>query len=32
MHGQGTYTTSEGQRFSGEFFNGSGPGLTYLLD
>ena len=31
MHGQGTYTDAEGHQWSGQFFNGSGPGLTCLL-
>lgn len=31
MHGQGIYTDAEGHQWSGQFFNGSGPGLTCLL-
>lgn len=31
MHGQGTYTDAEGHQWSGQFFNGSGPGLTCML-
>lgn len=31
MHGQGIYTDAEGHQWSGQFFNGGGPGLTCLL-
>lgn len=31
MHGQGIYTDSESHQWSGQFFNGSGPGLISLL-
>lgn len=31
MHGDGIYTDAQGHQWSGQFFNGSGPGLTCLL-
>ncbi|KAK9829757.1 hypothetical protein WJX72_007698 [[Myrmecia] bisecta] len=32
MHGQGVYTDKDGHGWTGQFFNGSGPGLTCLLE
>jgi hypothetical protein len=31
MHGMGTYTDANSHKWSGQFFNGAGPGLTYVL-
>lgn len=31
MHGLGVYTDVEGHKWEGQFFNGSGPGLTCQL-
>lgn len=31
MHGQGTFTDTEGHNWAGQFHNGAGPGLTYQL-
>lgn len=31
MHGQGAFVDAEGRRWAGQFYNGSGPGLTYQL-
>lgn len=31
MHGDGTFIDAEGRRWCGQFFNGSGPGLTFQL-
>ena len=30
MHGDGTYRDAEGHEWAGQFFNGSGPGLTMV--
>jgi hypothetical protein len=31
MHGAGKYTDANGHKWAGQFFNGAGPGLTYIL-
>ena len=31
MHGQGTFTDTDGHKWMGKFYNGTGPGLTNLL-
>jgi hypothetical protein len=31
MHGQGCLTDAEGHQWRGQFYNGSGPGLTCAL-
>lgn len=32
MHGQGAFIDAAGRRWAGQFFNGSGPGLTFQLN
>jgi hypothetical protein len=31
MHGQGSFTDTEGHCWAGQFYNGAGPGLTCQL-
>lgn len=31
MHGKGKYTDTNGHTWHGQFYNGAGPGLTYIL-
>lgn len=31
MHGHGVYTDASGHKWEGQFYNGSGPGLTCQL-
>ncbi|KAF5831385.1 MORN repeat-containing protein 2 [Dunaliella salina] len=31
MHGNGKYTDANGHKWAGQFYNGAGPGLTYIL-
>lgn len=30
MHGEGTYWDKEGRKWTGQFYNGTGPGLQTL--
>ena len=31
MHGEGEYVDAEGRTWTGQYFNGSGPGLTFVM-
>lgn len=32
MHGRGCFMDAQGRKWAGQFFNGSGPGLTHQLE